>query len=151
MPLRSLFLSSLALAATLLSANAAWALGFELSETKEQLKLKYEVAVTDHGTGRVAVTLTIADEGRLAPLSRGVNFVIPSKDGTGYVDLAFNMERRQVDGKQVMSVQLQRELAERATIQLQTDTLDGKHLALTWYYHAIPVKDYLKAVTPEGK
>ena len=151
MPIRSLVLSSLALAATLLSANAAWALGFELSETKEQLGLKYDVAVTDHGTGRVTVMLTIADEGRLAPLSRGVNFVIPSKDGTGYVDLAFNMERRKVDGKQVMSVQLQRELAERAKIQLQTDTLDGKPLALTWYYHAIPVKEYLKDVESKRK
>lgn len=151
MPVRSLFLSSLVLTATLLSASAAWALGFELSETKEQLGLKYDVAVTDHGTGRVTVTLTIADEGRLAPLSRGVNFVIPSKDGTGYVDLAFNMERSKVEGKQVMSVHLQRELAERAKIQLQTDTLDGKPLALTWYYHAIPVKDYLKDAGPKPK
>ena len=126
-------------------------MGFELSETKEQLGLKYDVAVTDHGTGRVTVMLTIADEGRLTLLSRGVNFVIPSKDGTGYVDLAFNMERRKVDGKQVMSVQLQRELAERAKIQLQTDKLDGKPLALTWYYHAIPVKDYLKDAGPKPK
>jgi hypothetical protein len=40
---------------------------------------------------------------------------------------------------------LTRELAERASIQLQTNTLDGKQEPLTWYYHRIPIADYLKA------
>jgi hypothetical protein len=128
----------------LLAANSVWALGFELGETKEQLKLQYDVAIADHGTGRVTVTVTIADEGRLAPLDRGVELVIPSQDGTGHVDLAVALERRKVDGKQEMRVQLTRELAERARIQLQTNTLDGKQSPLTWYYHAIPVAEYIK-------
>jgi hypothetical protein len=128
----------------LLAGNSVWALGFELGETKEQLKLQYDVAIADHGTGRVTVTVTIADEGRLAPLDRGVELVIPSQDGTGHVDLAVALERRKVDGKQEMRVQLTRELAERARIQLQTNTLDGKQSPLTWYYHAIPVAEYIK-------
>jgi len=100
--------------------------------------------VVDHGTGRVTVTLTIADMGRLAPLDRGVELLIPSKGETGVVDLSLNLDRRKVDGKQVVSVHLTRELAERASIQLNTDTLDGKVAPLTWYYHSIPIAGYLK-------
>jgi hypothetical protein len=132
-----------------LAGNLAWALGLELGETKEQLKLKYEVAVVDHGTGRVTITLTIADEGRLAPLDRGVELLIPSKEGTGYVDLSVSLNRRKVEGKQVVSVHLTKELAERASIQLNTDTLDGKVAPLTWYYHSIPIAKYLKAGEPK--
>ena len=132
------------LAAIVLSANLAWALGLELGESKEQLKLKYDVSVVDHGTGRVTITLTIADEGRLAPLDRGVELLIPSKEGPGYVDLSVSLNRRKVEGKQVVSVHLTKELAERASIQLNTDTLDGKVAPLTWYYHSIPIARYLK-------
>jgi hypothetical protein len=57
----------------------AWAEGLGLGETKQQLKLDYEVSVKDHGTGRVTVTFTLADAGRLKPLS-SVDFSIPSKD-----------------------------------------------------------------------
>src|ERR1700683_4103948 len=40
-------------------------MSFYLRETKDQLKLKYEVAVEEHGSGRVTVVFTLADEGRL--------------------------------------------------------------------------------------
>jgi hypothetical protein len=145
MSLRKYCLPSLVLAAVVLAANSAWALGFELGQAKEELKLEYDVSVADHGTGRVTINLTIADEGRLKPLDRGVQLVVRSKDGTGYVDLAVALERRKEDGKQHTSVHLTRELAERASIQLQTNTLDGKQEPLTWYYHRIPIADYLKA------
>ena len=144
MCLRKFSMSKIALAAVVLAANSAWALGFELGETKEQLKLDYEVSVADHGTGRVTINLTIADEGRLKPLDRGVELVIPSQDGTGYVDLAVLLERTNLDGKQQVRVHLARELAERATIQLQTNTLDGKQSPLTWYYHTISIAEHLK-------
>ena len=49
--------SMLSLMAALLVANVAWSLGHELSETKEQLKLEYDLSVTDHGTGRVTLVL----------------------------------------------------------------------------------------------
>jgi hypothetical protein len=144
MCLRKYSAPSIALAAVVLAANSAWALGFELGETKEQLKLDYEVSVADHGTGRVTINLTIADEGRLKPLDRGVELVIPSQDGTGYVDLAVLLERTNVDGKQHVRVHLTRELAERAKVQLQTNTLDGKQSPLTWYYHTISIAEHLK-------
>jgi hypothetical protein len=140
-------------AASALPASIAWGMGEELGETKEQLKLKYDVSVTDHGTGRVTVVLTIADQGRLKPLT-SVDLVIMTKEEyeahkagrgySGYVDLSVALATTQEDGKQVARVHLLRELAERAQIQLKTSTLDGKSQPLTWYYHVIPIAKYLK-------
>jgi len=145
--MRTLRLSSMVFAAIVLAANRAWALGFRLGETKEQLKLDYEVSVVDHGTGRVTVTLTIADEGRLKPL-RSVDLDFPSKDkhkDGGYMaDLWLSLATKKVDGKLLVSVHLKRELAEQAEIHLKTGSLDGKREALTWYYHAIPIAKYMK-------
>jgi hypothetical protein len=148
------FCVSLALfAAIILPPSLAWAMGEQLGETKEQLKLKYDVSVTDHGTGRVTVTLTIADQGRLKPLT-SVDLVIETEEAykaskagrgySGYVDLSVALATREEDGKQVVRVHLLRELAERAQIQLKTSTLDGKSEPLTWYYHIIPIAKYLK-------
>ncbi len=143
MYVRKFCLPSTVFAAIVLAANLAWAEGLGLAETKEQLKLKYDVSSADHGTGRVTVNLTIADEGRLKPLD-SVDLVIPSKDGTGFVDLSLSLATRKVDGKLLVSVHLKKELAERAEIQLRTLSLDGKKEALTWYYHAIPIAKYIK-------
>ena len=140
---RKFCLPLIVFAALVLAANLAWALGFQLGETKEQLKLKYDVSLQDHGTGRVTVNLTIADHGRLKPLN-SVDLVIPSKDGTGYVDLALSLATREVAGKEVVRVHLKRELAEQAEIHLKTSSLDGKQTPLTWYYHVIPIAEYIK-------
>src|SRR5688572_17883158 len=118
MSVRRFRLLSVALAAALLAAGAAWALGFQLGETKEQLKLDYNVEVADHGTGRVTVTLTIADPGRLKPLT-SVDLMIPSQDKSGYVDLTLPIGLRQEGGKSVARVHLKRDLAERAEIHLK--------------------------------
>ena len=147
--LRKLRLPLVLFAAILLSANFAWALGQQLGETKEQLKLKYDVSVTDHGTGRVTVVLTIADQGRLKPLS-SVDFVVLGKEYkegkgySGYVDLSVALAIEEEAGKQVVRVHVLKELAERAQIQLKTSSLDGKKQPLTWYYYAIPIAKYLK-------
>lgn len=135
---------AMAFAALLLGANVTWGLGFELGETKEELKFVYDVVATDHGTGRVTIKVTIADEGRMKPLSRGISLHIPDKGGSGYADLSVNLERREEDGKQVVSIHLSKELAERGAIQLKTEHLDGKSDPRTWYYHVIPLKEHLK-------
>lgn len=143
MCVRKLRLPLIVFAAIVLTANLAWALGFELGETKEQLRLKYDLSVKDHGTGRITVTLTIADHGRLKPLN-SVDLVVPAKDGTNFVDLSVSLATREVDGKQMVHVHLIREMAERARIHLTTSSLDGKKDPLTWYFHAIPIAKYLK-------
>ena len=150
---RTLRLLSIAFAAVVLAANVAWAEGFRLGKTKEQLRLKYDVSVVDHGTGRVTVNLTIADQGRLKPLT-SADLVIPNnenKDGAGPVDLSVALAMKEVDGKLSVSINLTREWAERAEIQLTTSFLDGKQEELTWYFHAIPVAEYLKEVGRKKK
>src|SRR5262245_34699783 len=106
----------LALFATTLAATQAWALGLELGETKEQLKLKYDVTVQDHGTGRVTVVLTLEDEGRLGPL-RSVDLGIPGKvkekDGGYYMDLSVSMAPSKEGTRQIFRAHLHKDLAER--------------------------------------
>lgn len=138
-------LASLAFAAVLLAGSQfAWGLGFELGETKEQLKLQYDVSWMDHHTGRFTVHVAISDEGRLGPL-RTVELQICPEDGTGRVDLSAALSPREADGKRIYSVHLTRELVERAEIHLVTDHLDGKEQPLKWYYHRIPLEENLTA------
>lgn len=151
---RKICLPLLVIIAVTFTASHARALGFELSETKEQLKLKYDVTVQDNGTGRVTVTLTIADEGRLGPL-RSIDLGIPAQvkepDGGTYMDLSVSLLPRKEDGKQVVRIHLLRDLAARAAITLNTDQLDGKQLGLTWYYHSIPLAKLVKEAAEKAK
>lgn len=140
-----LCLTSLVFVAVVFAAsNLAWGLGFELGETKEQLKLQYDVSWMDHHTGRVTIHLTIADAGRLGPL-RSAELNIRPADGSDYSDLSTSLAARDEDGRKVYSIHMTRELAERAELRLVTDHLDGKQLALTWYYHRIPLADQMTA------
>jgi len=143
----------IAAAAVVCTAGQAWGIGFVLGETKEELKLKYDVEVQVHSfdgapTGRVTIVLSLADEGRLAPLD-DVQLVIPgkekNKDGSQWMDLvvSFNMDKT-ADGKRVGRVHILKELAERAQIQLNTHTKDGKLDPLTRLHHVIPIAEFLK-------
>ena len=136
--------------ALVLSASLVWAIGFQLSETKAQLQLKYDLAVVDHGTGRVSVTLTLLDEGRLKPL-RNVDLVIPNSDGSGTVDLSLPIAPRLEDGKQIYHIHLKKEWAERASFNLVTDHIDGKKLGLTYYFYVIPLADEIKNTPAKSK
>ena len=66
------------------------------------------------GPFSVTITFTLADEGRLKPLD-SVDLSIPSKDkhksGGFMSDLSLSLATRKVDGKQVASVHLKKELA----------------------------------------
>ncbi|HEV7279005.1 MAG TPA: hypothetical protein VGN57_02230 [Pirellulaceae bacterium] len=131
----------LVMLAGLTFANRAGAEGYILGETKEALKLDYDVAATDHGTGRVTVVLTIADEGRLEPLDE-VQFHVPNQDGTNYVDLSVSLAIRDVDGKRQVAVHGLKETVERAELHLTSRRMDGKAEELTFYVHPIPLAPY---------
>jgi hypothetical protein len=133
------------LAAFVLTADLAWAcegvrtLG---PRANEELQLKYNVTVVDHGTGRVTVVLTIADEGRIKPLD-DVELMIPMEEGSGSVDLMVSLVTRQVDGKRVARVHLRKDWAERAQIWLKSSSIDGKKVLERTNY-TIPISPYLK-------
>jgi len=149
MPLRMLGLAIFVFALGLFVAAPAHGMGEKLGQTKEQLQLAYDVSCIEHGTGRVTVNLTIADEGRLKPLT-AVELLIPGEGGTGFVDLSIPLAVRKVDGNSRVDIHLKREWALRAEIQLRTQTLDGKREPLTWYYHSIPIAKYLKKPAPKN-
>lgn len=144
-------------ATIVLATDLAWAMdrGFtESNETKEQLQLKYDISVTDHGTGRVTVVVTIEDQGKLKPLD-AVELWIPARekdrDGHSYADLAVALATHDEHGKQVLRVHLARELAERAEIWFQTRHLDGKQGSLGGWFYSIPIATHLKDVAQEKK
>lgn len=124
-------------------APLAWAIGEQLSESKDELRLKYDLDLTDHQSGRVTVTLTIHDQGRLKPLD-SIELLIPGEDKTGYVDLSVSLAVQEIEGRQRVRVHLKKELAERAEIQLRTHTLDGNESLRTWYFHTIPLRDHIR-------
>jgi len=122
-------------------------MGFELKETKEELKLDYTVEATDsNGGGRMSVVFTLADEGRIKPIT-SVEFAVPSKDGSGYYDVVVTLSPFERDGKKVYVMQLTRDLAERGEIDLKTNTMDGKRM-LNWGYHRVVLEKYAKAAKP---
>lgn len=144
--------SALVLAATVAvfgTAGRALGIGFVLGETKDDLKLKYEVSVQDHGTGRVTVVFTLADEGRLKPLDE-VQLVIPgqekNKHGGHWMDLVVSIDLTKIDGgHRVGRIHLRKEFAERAEIRLNTHTMDGKMDPLTRLHHVIPIAKYMNS------
>ena len=146
MTARALRLPLLATAAVLLTATIVLALGHELSATKEELKLQYDVSATVHDSGRVTVNLTIADQGQLKPLD-SVQLAVPSQDKSGYYDLSISLATENVDGKLTARAHLSRDLAERAELRLTTHTPpdgNGGKSERTWYYHTIPVAKYIQ-------
>ena len=93
-------------AAVFLSGDRAFGIGFILGESKEELKLKYDVTVDVHSfggtpTGRVTVVLTLADEGRLKPPD-AVELAIPGRqieqDGGRWMDLVVAIDMAKTDG-----------------------------------------------------
>jgi len=59
MLLRILHLSLTVLAVLALMTDQACAVGFILGQTKDELELKYDVSVQDHGPGRVTIVFTL--------------------------------------------------------------------------------------------
>jgi hypothetical protein len=129
------------------TVDRAWSTGFILGQTKEELKLMYDVAVLDHGTGRITVVLTLADEGRLKPLD-DVQLAIPGEDtnddGSHWMDLVVSIEMHKADdGKRVGRTHILKELAKRAEIRFNTHTMDGTMDPLTRLHYVVPIAKHL--------
>ena len=144
MSLRYLRRAVLALVILAAGGGVAWGIRFGLSGPKEDYGLGYDVEVTDHGTGRVTVVLTIADEGKLKPIN-DVTLELPGQDGSGRPDLSVAIATRDEDGARVARIHLLKSLAERAEIWLHTRGLDGKEEPLTGYFYTIKLIDQLNS------
>ena len=145
--LRKLRLPFFVLAVIALAANFVWALNFELGETKQQLKLEYDVVVKDIGANGYLIDLTIANQGRMKPLS-DVGLCVYGKEMTNQgrspvIDLALSLAPRKEGDKLSVHFQLNREWAERAEISLLTSHLDDQKLVESCY-HVIRLREHLK-------
>ena len=145
----------LLVAALVLMPNRTRAQYAILGQTKEELKLKYDVSVGDLGNGRVSVIFTIADEGMLKPLtSVDLQIAGRDKDKNGAVAPELCLSLAMQDAHETAGIigkrtrfELTRELAERAEIWLMAAHLDGKQMPLTGYVHRIPIEQYMKNAT----
>lgn len=122
----------------------ALAEGFGLGETKEQLKLDYEVKAKLFANEHVTVEFWLVDEGRLAPIY-DVELLVPHKSGSGTAEFAASLAMKPINGKKYTAFQMPKALADRAEIHLRTGHLDGKTERATFYFHTIRVKDYIVA------
>lgn len=147
--LPKLLLAVIVLAA--IPASIALAIGFELGESKEELKLQYELSVYDHDTGRVTIKFSLIDAGRLKPI-RSVDLSIPSNEkhagGGTKSDLTMSMALQEDGAKQVARIHIRKDWAERAEIRIKTGHLDGKQQPMTSYYHSIPLKELVSRSKP---
>lgn len=134
-----------------ISPSFAFAIGFGLGESKEALKLEYDLSAYDHDTGRITITLKLVDTGRLKPIT-SVDLTIPSDEkhvgGGSKSDLTMSMALKKDGAKQVARIHIRKDWAERAEIQIKTGHLDGKQEPLTWYYHSIPLKELVARAKP---
>ena len=153
----------LVVAAIVLMANRSWAVRQGLGPSKDEWNLKYDVAVSDAGDGKVNVVFTLADEGRLKPIY-SIDVVAFSKQldnqGGHTYDVKAPIElKKSEDGKRVGQVQIGKEFLDRAKIRILTLTVDGKRQPISGgMFYDIPLDKYSKkspdaasASTPSSK
>lgn len=136
-----------AVVAMALASSYSWAVFYGLGESKDQWGLKYDVDVTDAGNGKLNVTFTLDDEGRLKPLHSieliALSLQTDSQGGRSYDVKAPLVFKTTEDGHRAATVQIDKSVADRAFIRLLTQTVDGRRQPSGGSYYAIPIKKYL--------
>jgi hypothetical protein len=142
----------LAVAVVLAVAGRSWAIYNGLGPDKDEWGLKYDVAVTDSGSDKVTVTMTVADQGRLKPLysveAIALNKEVDEQGGHSYdVKESFKFKPSS-DGLSVAQVQVPKAALDRAKIRILSLYFDGQKSQYAWNYD-IPLSKYLnKAPAP---
>ena len=139
----------LVVAALVLMSGRSWAIRNGLGPSKDEWKLKYDVAVHDAQGDKATVVFTLADEGRLKPIY-SIDLVAFSKQtdnqgGRSY-DVMVPIELKPTeDGKRVGEVQIRKEFVGRAVIRIITLTVDGKRQPSGGAFYDIPIAKYLNS------
>jgi len=124
-------------------ANFVFALDVPLSETKDQLQLKYAVTAEELGDGRIDFALLVSDEGRLKPLD-AIDLVISSGSRCGGAsDLSLSLATVAHAGRISTHVVLSKDLAARAEFRLRNFSLNVDTEPYKFYYHSIALAPYL--------
>jgi hypothetical protein len=140
----------LAVALVGLMSNPSWAVYYELSPSKDEWKLKYDVEITAADAKTLNVVVTLADEGRLKPI-HSITVVAfsrqtDSQGGRSY-DVKAPIEfKTTAEGTRAGQVQIRKEFADRALIRVLTLTVDGRRQTAGAAYYDIPLKKFLNKV-----
>lgn len=136
----------LVVAAVVLMAERSWAIRQGLGPSKDEWKLKYDVAVYEADGDNLTVVFTLADEGRLKPLY-SVDLVAFSKQtdpqgGRSYDAMVPIKLKPTKDGKRVGQAQISKQFLDRAKIRLITLTIDGQRQPSGGAFYDIPLGKY---------
>ena len=120
----------LVVAAIVLMSGRSWAIYNGLGPSKDEWKLKYDVAVNDADSDKLTVVFTLADEGRLKPFY-SIDLVAFSKQTDSQGGRAYDVKapielKPTEDGKRTGQVQIRKEFVDRAKIRIITLTVDGQ-------------------------
>jgi hypothetical protein len=146
----------LAVAVILLMSGRSWAIYDVLGQSKDEWGLKYEVQVNDTGGDTVTVVFTLADEGRLKPLSSIELFAFSketdSQGGHSY-DVKAPIELKTTkDGRHAGQVQMRKKFLDRAKIRILTKFVDGKAQQPGFAAYEVPISKFVNktpaAVSP---
>jgi hypothetical protein len=137
----------LVVVAVVLMSSRSWAIYYELGPSKDEWGLKYDGEVTATNDGKLNVTFTLADQGRLKPIHSVHIFAMtpPNPDGSRTYLLKAPMTLKPTqDGKQTGQLQIGRELANLAVVRIFSYTVDGQPQKQGVRYYDIPVRKFIK-------
>ena len=154
MNIRWLYLATgvLVVAALILTPDRSWAVYYSLGPSKDEWGLKYDVELSAAEGDMLNVAFTIADEGRLKSIYSFtvVAFSKPDSQGGRRYDVKAPLELKATkDGRRAGQVKIRKEFADRATIRILTQTVDGKRQTAGAAYYDIPLKKFLSEI-PEA-
>jgi hypothetical protein len=137
----------LVVAAILLMSGRSWAIYDVLGPSKDEWGLKYDVQVNDAGGDTVTVVFTLADEGRLKPLSSIELFAFSKEtdnQGGHSYDVKAPIELKATkDGRRAGQVQMRKEFLNRAQIRILTKMVDGRLQQPGYAAYEIPISKFL--------
>ena len=137
----------LVLAAVVLMSGRSWAIYYELGPSKDEWGLKYEGQVTATNDGKLNVSFTLADQGRLKPIHSVHIFAMtnPNPDGSRTYLLKAGMPMKPTqDGKQTGQLQISRDVANFAVVRIFSYTVDGQPQKQGVRYYDIPLRKLVK-------
>jgi hypothetical protein len=137
----------LVVAAVVLMSSLSWAVYYELPYSKDEWGLKYEGEVTATNEGKLNVSFTLADQGRLKPIHSVHIFALskPRPDGSRVYLLKAPMPLKPTeDGKQAGQLQIGRELIDLAVVRIFSYTVDGQPQRQGVRYYDIPLRKLVK-------
>ena len=140
-------MATLVVAAFVLMSDRGWAIRNGLGPSKDEWKLKYDVAVSEADGDKLTVVFTLADEGRLKPIY-SIDLVAFSKQTDNQGGRSYDVKapiklKPTEDGQRTGQVQIPKKFAAGAKIRILTQMVDGKRQPSGGAYHDIPIAKYL--------